>query len=125
MRAIVKKALRGKRPKAIPSRAIRSVDHTGREFPNQRAMCAAWGVSPGRFRSLKLKGLPLDQILTAPPYHRGEICRDHTGREFPSIQAMCDFWHIHISTYHNRVRDGLPLRTVLTSPVRRKSKNDT
>lgn len=118
MRPWNRKDLRGHRPAYIPPHCRPCADHTGREFPSQLAMCAAWGISPGRFRSLKLKGLPLDQILTARPYHRGKICKDHTGREFPSIQAMCDFWHINISTYHNRRRDGMSLRQILTAPVK-------
>lgn len=124
MRAICKKALRGKRPKVIPSRAMRSVDHTGREFPSLQAMCDFWGVTPSRYRAIRKRGHTLEEALTPPEYHRGKICRDHTGREFPTLQSMCDFWHINISTYHNRVRDGLPLRAVLTSPVRGKAKND-
>lgn len=122
MRAICKKALRGKRPKVIPSRAMRSVDHTGREFPSLQAMCDFWGVTPSRYRGLRKRGHTLEEALTPQPYHRGKICRDHTGREFSSLQAMCDFWHINISTYHNRMRAGLPVKAVLTAPVRRKSK---
>lgn len=118
MRPWNRKDLRGHRPAYIPPHCRPCRDHTGREFPSQLAMCAAWGISPGRFRSLRLKGLPLDQILTAPPYHRGKTCADHTGREFPSIQAMCDFWNLNISTYHNRRRDGMSLRQILTAPVK-------
>lgn len=118
MRPWNRKGLRGRRPAYIPPHCRPCADHTGREFPSQLAMCAAWGILPGRFRALKRKGLPLNQILTVPPYHRGKTCADHTGRKFPSIQAMCDFWQINRSTYHNRLRAGTPLRQILTAPVK-------
>ena len=66
MRAICKKALRGKRPKVIPSRAMRSVDHTGREFSSLQAMCDFWHINRSTYHTRLRAGMPLRQILTAP-----------------------------------------------------------
>ena len=72
MRAICKKALRGKRPKVIPSRAMRSVDHTGREFSSLQAMCDFWHINISTYHNRMRAGLPVKAVLTAPVRRRSK-----------------------------------------------------
>ena len=55
------------------NRGIPSADHTGREFPTFRAMCEAWGVSPGLVRErLHKLGWSLKNALTTPALKRSQ-----------------------------------------------------
>lgn len=55
------------------SRGKLSTDHTGRDFPSFRAMCAAWGVDPGlvRVRICQLGWSPKN-ALTTPALKRSQ-----------------------------------------------------
>lgn len=67
-----------------------STDHTGRAFPSFKAMCAAWGVSPGLVSSrLHKMGWSLKNALTTPALKRSQ-------------------WHANpVSWYHPGIRDKI------------------
>lgn len=68
----------------------RSTDHTGRVHPTFRAMCEAWGVSPGlvSFRLHKM-GWSLKNALTTPALKRSQ------WKPYP------------VSWYHPDIRDKI------------------
>lgn len=67
-----------------------STDHTGRVFPTFRAMCEAWGVSPGLVRDrVNYMGWSLRCALTTPALKRSQ-------------------WHPYpVSWYHPDIRDKI------------------
>lgn len=67
-----------------------STDHTGRVFPTFRAMCEAWGVSPGMVSArLHKMGWTLKNALTTPALKRSQ-------------------WHPYpVNWYHPDIRDKI------------------
>lgn len=57
-------------PAGKPPRPEPWTDHTGRQFPSQGAMCAAWGIAQGLFcYRLRSLGWGLERALTTPVRH--------------------------------------------------------
>ena len=67
-----------------------STDHTGRDFPSFKAMCAAWGVEPGLVRDrINYMGWSLKNALTTPALKRSQ-------------------WHPYpVNWYHPDIRDKI------------------
>lgn len=78
------------RRKANGSHGKQSTDHTGRVFPTFRAMCEAWGVSPGTVSArLHKMGWSLKNALTTPALERSQ-------------------WHPYpVNWYHPGIRDKI------------------
>lgn len=81
------------RPKVTAGRGNNrkaSTDHTGRVFPTFRAMCEAWGVSPGLVSArLHKMGWSLKNALTTPALERSQ-------------------WHPYpVKWYHPGIRDKI------------------
>lgn len=76
--------------KANGSHGKQSTDHTGRVFPSFRAMCEAWGVSPGTVSArLHKMGWSLKNALTTPALERSQ-------------------WHPYpVKWYHPGIRDKI------------------
>lgn len=72
------------------SHGKQSTDHTGRVFPSFRAMCEAWGVSPGLVRvRISRMGWSLRCALTTPALKRPQ-------------------WHPYpVNWYHPDIRDKI------------------
>lgn len=72
------------------SHGKQSTDHTGRVFPSFRAMCEAWGVSPGTVSArLHKMGWSLKNALTTPALERSQ-------------------WHPYpVNWYHPGIRDKI------------------
>lgn len=67
-----------------------ATDHTGRVYPTFRAMCEAWGVSPGLVRvRISQLGWSLKNALTTPALKRSQ-------------------WHPYpVKWYHPGIRDKI------------------
>lgn len=87
------------------SHLIPCKDHTGQEFPCQKAMLDHWGVTHTTYKHRLRHGRTLAEALSPSSLH-AKPCLDHEGREFPCLQAMLDFWLCKTATYHHR-RDDL------------------
>ena len=93
-------------------------DHTGREFPTFRAMCAAWGKRYITVAKRLERGATIERALTEPSRwtrrHEGRIVADHTGRWFPSVNAMCAAWGVERRTFNYRLAAGWSQERALT-----------
>lgn len=93
-------------------------DHTGREFPTFRAMCAAWGQRYITVAKRLERGATIERALTEQSRwtrrHEGRIVADHTGRWFRSVSAMCEAWGIGRRTWNYRIAAGWSVERALT-----------
>lgn len=83
------------------SHHIHAVDHLGREYPSQKAMLKAWGVTHAVFKHRLSKGRTLEEALSPGSLHM-KPCEDHKGNRFPCLAAMLDYWFWGPATYHHR-----------------------
>ncbi len=97
------------------SQARDITDHTGKNYRNLDAMCAAWNISKAQYMQNIRNGLGIADALTqATPRPRHP--KDHTGTEYPSINAMCKAWGVTKTTLRARLELGWTLREVLEHP---------
>lgn len=96
-------------PKPSPSK-----DQMGRSFPNERAMCEAWGVNRVTYRHRIASGWSKEAALTSKATSTSKPCTDHTGQHFSSIKEMCAAWGIATSVYNIRSKKGWSTEEVLT-----------
>lgn len=79
------------RPKVTAGRGNnrkQSADHTGRVFPTFRAMCEAWGVSPGLVRvRISQMGWSLRCALTTPALKRSQWHAGAVNWYHPDVRA--------------------------------------
>lgn len=90
-----------------------STDHLGNIYPNQGAMCEAWGVKLNTYKGRIASGWTQDQALTRRAGEVSMPCTDHTGHEFPSISAMCKHWGTDIRVFNNRRKQGYSIQEAL------------
>lgn len=101
-------------------------DHTGKEFPSARAMCAAWGVTRDTYVRRVSEGWPLETALTTPAdgsrhadvrpektRDNGPV-KDHRGKEYKTLKSMCAAYGITVSRYRGRRSLGWDLERILT-----------
>lgn len=116
----VQEALTSGRIKNICKKYIE--DHKGNKFETIIDMCEYWGISVDLYRSRKLYGWDLKDILEIPD----KLCKqstDHLGNTYRSINDMCRHWGISKSTFQSRLRYGYTLQMALETPVMVKNKN--
>lgn len=85
-------------------------DHTGACYESVTAMCKAWNISPGTYKSRIKRGIALEEALTAPLGEQLSCDKeDRTGpdgKTYPSVKAMCDAYGITAQAYRHRRKAG-------------------
>lgn len=94
-------------------------DHLGREFPSEKDMAEAWGLTSDIYYSRKKQGWSTEQILATPAAKTAKPCTDHTGREFPSEADMAGAWGLTCDTYRNRRKRGWTMKKSLETPIQK------
>lgn len=91
-------------------------DHLGNIYPDQKAMCMAYGVQYHLFRGRMKAGWTLEAALTSPTTVSKPVY-DHMGQEYPSMNAMAKVYGLTSATLQYRLSGGLTLEEALTKPV--------
>ncbi len=100
-----------------------TVDHEGKEYPSQRAMCRAYGIKVAAFRARLRNGYSLEDALTAAHgAHRertAEKVTDYKGEHYTSVKKMCEAYGVNQGTYYSRLNKGMTMEQALSvNPVR-------
>lgn len=87
--------------KKAPSKPCK--DHLGNEYPRQKDMLAAYGVSQTHFTWRKRQGWSLEECLLGRGITRN-VVTDCFGEVYPSESIMCLMYNLKTATYYSRLK---------------------
>lgn len=93
-------------------------DHKGNEYPSQKAMCKAYGVSFGTFQKRIKKGMSIEEALTSRGPH---AIQDHLGNWYSCPKEMAKAYGVNSNTLISRLYHGIDVKTALTMETAEKT----